>query len=79
MTQVPASMTNLFSQETARLRQQQEPSYQFPSVSYLLRKMVIMGNKMNFYLFSNSKRLFSIFPTDATTKYLVFVNIFKIF
>jgi hypothetical protein len=30
------------------------------------------------YLFSNSKRLFSIFPTDATTKYLVFVNILKI-
>jgi hypothetical protein len=38
-----------------------------------------MGHgKQNELLFSNSKRLFSIFPT-ATTKHPVFVKFFKIF
>jgi hypothetical protein len=53
VTQVPASMTNLFIPETV-LRQQQEPSYQFPMWCFIPineRKMVIMGNKMNFSFF----------------------------
>jgi hypothetical protein len=43
--------------------------------------MVIMG-KMNFYLFQTLKDSFSIFPTDATTKFSIckiFLKYFNIF
>jgi hypothetical protein len=41
--------------------------------------MVIMETNELLPLFQTLKRLFSIFPTDATTKHPVFVNFLKYF
>jgi hypothetical protein len=43
------------------------------------RKMVIMGNKMNFYLFSNSKRLFFDISNRCNNQIPSICKIFKIF
>jgi hypothetical protein len=66
VTQVPASMTNLFSPGNCKVAPAARTILSIPNVcgvSYLLTKGKWSSwNKMNFYLFSNSKRLFSIFP-----------------
>jgi hypothetical protein len=69
VTQVPASMTNLFIQETARLLQQ-EPSYQFQGHNLLTKGSPLEINEL-LLPFSNSKDSFFDSLTDATTKYLV--------
>jgi hypothetical protein len=83
VTQVPASMTNLFIPGNCKVAPAARTILSIPNVcgvSYLLTKGKWSSWETNelLPLFQTLKRLFSIFPTDATTK-TVFVNIFKIF
>jgi hypothetical protein len=67
VTQVPASMTH-YSVKVAPAARTILSIPKVCGVSYLLTKESgHHGNKMNFYLFSNSKRSLDI-STDATTK-----------